>query len=143
MLMGQQAGYTKYPCFICLWDSRARDLHWTKTDWPLRGALTIGERNVINTTLVPPDKVLLTTLHIKLGLMKQFNLSLPKDGDCIRYLCSKYPKLSEAKLKGVFTGPDIRKMLSDPLFSETMGEKEKIAWDSFEEAVHRFLGNSY
>ncbi|GBN64302.1 hypothetical protein AVEN_111376-1, partial [Araneus ventricosus] len=33
MLLGQQAGYTKYPCFLCLWDSRARDLHWTKTDW--------------------------------------------------------------------------------------------------------------
>ncbi|GBM13696.1 hypothetical protein AVEN_148214-1 [Araneus ventricosus] len=32
MLLGQQAGCTKYPCFICLWDSRARDLHWTKTD---------------------------------------------------------------------------------------------------------------
>ncbi|GBM76331.1 hypothetical protein AVEN_222248-1 [Araneus ventricosus] len=27
MLLGQQAGYTKYSCFLCLWDSRARDLH--------------------------------------------------------------------------------------------------------------------
>lgn len=143
MLLGQQAGYTKYPCFLCLWDSRARDLHWTKTDWPLRGALTPGEKNVINTTLVPPEKVLLPPLHIKLGLMKQFIKSLPKDGDCFRYLCSKFPKLSEAKLKeGVFTGPDIRKLLSDPLFSETMGEKEKEAWDSFKDVVHRFLGNT-
>ncbi|GBL75008.1 hypothetical protein AVEN_219879-1, partial [Araneus ventricosus] len=33
MLLGQEAGYTKYSCFLCLWDSRARDLHWTKTDW--------------------------------------------------------------------------------------------------------------
>jgi len=24
MLLGQQSGYTKYPCFICLWDSRDR-----------------------------------------------------------------------------------------------------------------------
>ncbi|GBM60143.1 hypothetical protein AVEN_38474-1 [Araneus ventricosus] len=30
MLLGQQTGYTKYPCFLCLWESRARDLHWTK-----------------------------------------------------------------------------------------------------------------
>ncbi|GBM31242.1 hypothetical protein AVEN_223440-1 [Araneus ventricosus] len=66
MLLGKHAGYTKYPCFLCLWDSRARDLHWTKTDWSLRGALT----PVINTTLVPPEKVLLPPLHIKLGLIK-------------------------------------------------------------------------
>ncbi|GBO03258.1 hypothetical protein AVEN_24563-1 [Araneus ventricosus] len=43
MLLGQQAGYTTYPCFLCLWDSRARDLHWTKTNWSLRGALIPGE----------------------------------------------------------------------------------------------------
>lgn len=30
MLLGQQAGYTKYPCFLCLWDSRAREQHWKK-----------------------------------------------------------------------------------------------------------------
>jgi hypothetical protein len=56
-------------------------------------------------------------------------------------VCSKFPKLSEAKLKeGVFTGPDMRKLFTDPLFSETMGEKE--AWDSFKDVVHKFLGNT-
>ena len=25
ILLGMQAGYTKYPCFLCLWDSRADD----------------------------------------------------------------------------------------------------------------------
>ncbi|GBN71630.1 hypothetical protein AVEN_148526-1 [Araneus ventricosus] len=74
--------------------------------------------------------------------MKQFIKSLPKDGECFRYLCSKFPKLSEAKFKeGVFTGPDIRKLLSDSLFSETMGDKEKETSDSFKDAVHRFLEN--
>lgn len=143
ILLGQQGGYTKYPCFLCLWDSRAKQLHWTKTDWPPRDSLTPGEKNVINTTLVPPEKVLLPPLHIKLGLIKQFVKSLPRDGDCFRYLCSKFPKLSEAKLKeGVFTGPDIRKLLTDPLFLETMGDKEKEAWDSFKNVVHKFLGNT-
>jgi hypothetical protein len=27
MLLGQQAGYTKYPCFMCEWDSRAISQH--------------------------------------------------------------------------------------------------------------------
>ena len=142
MLLGQQAGYTKYPCFLCLWDSRARDQHWTNTDWPPRETLTPGEKNIINTTLIPPEKVLLPPLHIKLGLIKQFVKSLPRDGNCFRYLCSKFPKLSEAKLKeGVFTGPDIRKLLSDPLFVENMNEKEKEAWSSFKNLVLKFLGN--
>ncbi|GBM42516.1 hypothetical protein AVEN_80027-1 [Araneus ventricosus] len=143
MLLGQQAVYTKYPCFLCLWDSRARDIHWTKTDWSLQGALTSGE-NVINTALIPPEKVLLLLLHIKLGLMKQFIKSLFKDGECFRYQCSKFPKLSEAKMKeGVFTGPDTRKLLSDSLFSETKdGDHEKEAWYSFKDVVHRFLENT-
>ncbi|GBO29865.1 hypothetical protein AVEN_175640-1 [Araneus ventricosus] len=124
MMLGQQTGYTKFPCFLCLWYSRARDLHWTKTDWSLRGAP--GAKNVINTTLVPPEKVLLPPIHIKLGLMKQFMKSLRKDGECFRYLCSKFPKLSDAKLKErVFTIPDIRKLLSDSFFSGTMGTKKK------------------
>jgi hypothetical protein len=28
LLLGQQRGYTKFPCFLCEWDSRARDKHW-------------------------------------------------------------------------------------------------------------------
>ena len=28
ILLGQQGGYTKYPCFLCLWDSRAKNEHW-------------------------------------------------------------------------------------------------------------------
>ena len=27
-LLGQQGGYTKYPCFLCLWDSRAKNKRW-------------------------------------------------------------------------------------------------------------------
>ncbi|GBM80540.1 hypothetical protein AVEN_12470-1 [Araneus ventricosus] len=126
MLLGQQAGYIKYPCFLCLWDSRDRYLHWTKIDWSLRGALTPGEKNVINITLVPPEKVLLPPLHIKLGLMKQFIKSVPKDGECLRYLCSKFPKLSEAKLKErVFTAPTYENCYPIPSFQKQWGTKKK------------------
>lgn len=91
-------------------------------------------------TLVPSENVLLPSLHIKLGLIKQFVKSMPRDGDCFRYLCYKFPKLSEAKLKeGVFTGPDIRKLLSDPLFVETMEKRKKK--HSFKNVVHKFLRN--
>lgn len=30
IILGQQSGFTKFPCFICLWDSRDRDQHYKK-----------------------------------------------------------------------------------------------------------------
>ena len=52
--------------------------------------------------LVDPKKVLLPPLHIKLGMMKLFKKLLPKDGQTFQYLSSKFPSLSEAKLKQGF-----------------------------------------
>ena len=74
--------------------------------------------------------------------MKQFVKALPKDGECFKYLCEKFPHLSEAKLKeGVFVGPDIRKMMFDSNFENKMTTKEKEAWTSFKQVVTKFLGN--
>ena len=29
-LLGQQGGYAKFPCFICLWDSRDKQHRWSQ-----------------------------------------------------------------------------------------------------------------
>ena len=42
LVMSLQLGYTKYSCFLCEWNSRAKDLHCIKKDWPLRQSLTPG-----------------------------------------------------------------------------------------------------
>lgn len=76
-------------------------------------------------TLVPLEKILLSPLYIKSALIKQLLYSLPKNGERFTYLCSNFPKLSEAKLKeDVFINPDLRKPLSNPLFSEIMEKKK-------------------
>lgn len=72
VLLGQPSGFTKYPCLLCEWDSRARDQHWKKKNWPPRRELAIGTKNIINANLVDAKKLLLPPLHIKLGLMKKF-----------------------------------------------------------------------
>ena len=46
LLMDLQLGYTKYSCFLCEWDSRAKTLHYLKRDWPQRKTLKVGEKNV-------------------------------------------------------------------------------------------------
>ena len=33
-LLGQQGGHTKYPCFLCYWDSIANEEHWIRKEWP-------------------------------------------------------------------------------------------------------------
>ena len=143
LLLGQQSGYTKFSCFFCEWDSRDRNLHCVQKEWPSRNTLNVGEKNVIRPSLVDRDKVLLPPLHIKLGLMKQFVKALSNDGACFKLLCQKFPSLSEAKLKeGIFTGPDIRKLISDTEFDNTMNDLERQAWVSFKEVVCKFLGNN-
>lgn len=142
ILLGQQGGYTKFPCFLCEWDSRARDQHWTRTDWPPRSALVPGSKNIIYPQLVEQEKILLPPLHIKLGIMKQFVKALNRDGECFKFICKKFPSLSVEKCKeGVFDGPQIRKLMNDALFERSMRREEKAAWRSFRDVVGNFLGN--
>ena len=35
LLLGQQLGYTKFPCLLCEWDSRDKARHYVKSIWPL------------------------------------------------------------------------------------------------------------
>jgi hypothetical protein len=47
-LLGLQAGYTKYSCFLCEWDSRTRGTHYSRKHWLHRQSLTPGMKNVIH-----------------------------------------------------------------------------------------------
>lgn len=142
MVLGQQGGYTKMPCFLCEWDSRARSEHWTTKVWPTRVSFVPGAKNIVRKTLIDPSKVLLPPLHIKLGLMKQFVKAIDKDGDCFKYIIHKFPGLSYEKVKeGVFVGPQIRKLMKDQQFENSMKSIERNAWVSFKNVVDNFLGN--
>lgn len=141
MMLGQQSGFTKYSCFLCLWDSRARKKHYTQKNWETRKSLDVGKYNVVKQQLVDPAKILLPPLHIKLGLMKQFVKALDKNGNCFQYLMLKFTNKSEAKIKeGIFDGPEIRKCFRDEKFPSIMTEIEKAAWFSFRDVSEKFLG---
>ena len=132
LVMGLQLGYTKYCCFLCEWNSREKDSHCIKKDWPLRQSLTPGEKNVKHPPLVESSKILLPPLHIKLGLMKNFVKAMDKTGSGFMYLSRKFPRMTEAKIKeGVFIGPQIRQLLQDSEFDQALFGKEKLAWQAF------------
>ena len=46
VLLGLQGGYTKYCCFLCEWDSRARESHYFTKVWPQQKSLEPGKKNV-------------------------------------------------------------------------------------------------
>ncbi|KAL0818421.1 hypothetical protein ABMA28_008887 [Loxostege sticticalis] len=126
-LVGMQGGYTKYPCYLCLWDSRADTLHYKQQSWPERIGFQIGKHNVQNEPIVKADDILMPPLHIKLGLMKEFRF---------------FPKLSEAKIKaGIFVGPPLKKIMASEEFPELLNTHEKQAWLSLKAVIHGFLGN--
>ena len=82
------------------------------------------------------------TLHIKLGLMKQFVTALNKESAAFNYLQGFFPRLSEAKVKaGVFVGPQIKKIMECNEFHNKLTSKEKAAWNSFVAVIRDFLGN--
>jgi hypothetical protein len=141
-LMGLQGGFTKFPCYLCLWDSRDSKAHYHMRNWPQRTEFSVGRHNVKWEPLVDPQKVLMPPLHIKLGLMKQFVTGLDKESSAFKYLQDFFPKLSEAKVKaGVFIGPQIKKIMECNEFPKKLTCKEKTAWNSFIAVVQGFLGN--
>ena len=120
-LLGQQGGHTKYPCFLCYWDSRANEEHWVRKEWPPRNTIKPGEKNIVNNPVVDRKNIILPPLHIKLGLMKQFVKALDRSGDCFGYICSTFLDLSYEKKKAeIFDGPQIRTLLRDQYFVTTM-----------------------
>lgn len=138
MLYGLQGGYTKYCCFLCLWDSRARQHHYEIENWPQRENITVGQENIKYEPLVERQNIILPALHIKLGLIKALN----KDGHAFQYLRNLFPKISEAKInEGIFDGPHIKKLLKSNEFSSSLNPVESQAWNSFQEIVKNFLGN--
>ena len=141
LLLGLQSGYTKYCCFLCEWDSRARSFHYIKRDWPLRLSMEPGIKNVQYHPLVESKKILLPPLHIKLGLMKNFVKAMDKSKAAFEFLIKKFPS-SEAKIReGVFVGPQIRELFQDAEFDQVLKGKEKRAWNTFKLVATNFLGN--
>jgi hypothetical protein len=142
LVLGLQSGYTKYPCFLCLWDSRAKEQHYVRHEWPPRTELNPGSHNVLFNNLVHPSKILLPPLHIKLGLMKNFVKAMDNEGKGFSFLVNKFPRISIQKLMaGIFDGPQIRELFKDTLFDEALNPLELNAWSSFKSFVQHFLGN--
>ena len=134
ILMELQQVYIKLCCFLCEWDSRAKSVPYSKKNWPVRKWHTPGTKIVAHQPLVDPCEVLLSPLHIKLGLLRKFCMkALDRNGPAFSFLCEKFQSLSAEKIKaGVFTGPQIRQLLRDPQFDLALSIEKKTVWNTFQ-----------
>ena len=73
-----QGGFTKFCCFLCLWDSRGVQQHYIQREWPPRTGYIAGKHSV-NLNLWCRLKKFFPPLHIKLGVMKNFVKALDKE----------------------------------------------------------------
>ena len=97
-ILGLQGGYTKHSCFLCLWNSKVDEQHSLVKNRPACKDLTPGSHNVLNSSLIDRSKILLSPLHIKLGLAKQFVRALKPTSCAFRHIRQMFPSISEAKV---------------------------------------------
>lgn len=142
ILMGLQSGYTTHPCYLCLFQSCEREIHYTVKNWPTRKAYVPGNANVVNLPLVRRHDILLPPLHIKLGLFQQFTKKLEESSESFQALQKLHSHISLNKLKnGILNGPEIRKLMASTEFENALTIKKKAAWISFKDVCTKFLGN--
>ena len=73
--------------------------------------------------------------------MKNFANEMDREGSGFAFL-QKFPQISTEKVKaGIFDGPQIREIMKDPMFDETLSEAELSPWQSLKSVVIKSLGN--
>ena len=56
LVLKLQSGYTKHPCFLCLWDIQADDQHYVRQEWPLWQGLRPGSHKILSHPLIEVNK---------------------------------------------------------------------------------------
>lgn len=103
--------------------------------------MTVDSNNISNPPLIERGKIILSLLHIKLRLMKQFAKALNHDGPCFIYITENtWPKYEKTE-SWFFDGPQLRQLINHPDFIGIMNEVKSNAWSSFVLVVKIFLGN--
>ena len=105
---------------------RTENIITSKKQWPKRELLTPGQKNVVNTPSINHEKVYLLPMNIKLGLIRNFVKAMDQNSAGFMYLKNEFPGLSDDKIKkGVFVGPQVRKLKKDVKFEDQLSEVKK------------------
>lgn len=145
VISGMKPGFCKYQCYLCNFQPRLTQLHFTNHRWT--SATTentfIGERSIVKPPLVPPENIILPDLHIRLGICTQIIKAMDKKKNGYKYLSIKFPRLSAEKIEaGILNGPQIKALFRDNKFWSSLESTELSAWKCFDDVCSNFLGNN-
>ncbi|UYV64915.1 hypothetical protein LAZ67_3002413 [Cordylochernes scorpioides] len=100
-----------------------------------------GHKNIVNLPLIDSENIYLPPLHIELGLMKNFVKAMDRNASGFTYLKQKCSSINVVKIEEViFVGPQIRELLQDGKFQNSLNEVEAAAWNYFRNVCNNFLG---
>ena len=136
-VLGLQGEYTKYPCFLLLWDSLADDQYYVRQEWPLGQELKPGSHRVQSHPLDEPNKILLPPLHIKLEVMKNFVKAMDREGSGFAFLQEKFLRISMEKLEAGIFDERTQCLLSKAELSKA----ELSPWQLLKSLLTNFLWN--
>lgn len=142
ILTGLKGGYPRHQCFLCLWEGRRDDLHYTDHVWAPRETLTPGEHSVQRKPIIDDTSdIILPPLHIKLGLVRQFVRALDPQSTSFQTLKVLFPHLSDAKIEAAaFNGPQIDKLFKSEAFFNLLKPIEKKAFEAIRDVMENFFG---
>ena len=113
-ILGLQAGYTNIHVFYICGTGELTYLHYTLISCLPGTSFTSVFENVKS----DPQNILLSSLHIKLGFMKNYVKALNKDAPMFRFLQRKFSRIYEAKVQaGAFDWPQIGEKTKDKGFT--------------------------
>lgn len=93
-------GYPHHFCFICDWDTRSKEDHYTYKGWEKRAGGINKALSLPSEPLVLIENILLPPLHIKLGLVQKFISHVLKKNDIAsKFLKGLFRKLSDSKIR--------------------------------------------
>ena len=133
-----QQSYT-FCYLLSEWHSRAKKSNYKKRDWPSWQSLEVGTKNAQHLLQVESSNILLPSVHIRLGLTKNF---FKVTGSAFRYFSEKFPGISAAKTKGVFFGQQMCKLLRHKHLDQILVCNEKRIWIDFWLLAAYFLGSN-
>lgn len=86
---------------------------------------------------------MLSPLHIKLEITKNYIKAMDQTGTVFRYLTEKFPEIRATNItEDVFISLRIRKLFRDKQFNQTVNCNEKRALNDFQLLATYFRGNN-
>lgn len=158
IMAGLKSGFCSFPCLYCLWNSRLCVINDAiQIDWLSRSNFAVNPAlSQIRQPLIPIDRFVMPSLHIKLGIFQQFVKSLsdrinPENKSeilkgnpkAIQFLSGMFKSKTLTKVKsGAFTGPEIDKVIRRRAdFSQTLSRQENACFTAIINLVNQFFSN--